>query len=88
MACSGIEALRDLPNIGQQLAVELVASDIASLDALKAMGSLQAAIGLRDHGFHVCANKLYALEGAIRGIRWHGIPPAQRSALWSAFQAY
>jgi len=79
--------LRDLPNIGEQLASELVASDLISIEDLTAMGSLNAAFCLRDHGFSVCANKLYALEGAIRGVRWHAIPSQQRSALWSAFQA-
>ncbi len=74
-------ALRDLPNIGKQLASELAAAGILASNQLLGIGSLGAALHLSEHGFLVCNNKLYALEGAIRGIRWHGIPVEERSAL-------
>lgn len=79
--------LRDLPNIGELLASELAASGLTMHDQLVEAGSLKAAVCLQEHGFSVCSSKLYALEGAIRGIRWHSIPTQERSALWSAFQA-
>ena len=30
---------------------------------------------------------LAGLEGAIRGVRWHAIPPDEREALWRKYQA-
>jgi len=49
-------------------------------------GAMGAALRLVEHGDHVCSNRLYALEGASRGVRWHDIPQDERSALWKAYQ--
>ena len=77
--------LRELPNIGARLASELSSSCITTADQLMEAGSLNAAALLQAHGFSLCSNKLYALEGAIRGLRWHRIPSEERSALWLEF---
>ena len=79
--------LRDLPNIGVVLASELTMSGITTVNQLMKEGSLKAAVCLQKHGFPVCSNKLYAIEGAICGLRWHSISTQERSALWAAFQA-
>ena len=78
--------LRDLPNIGAKLALELAESGIPTFAHLGEVGSVGAALQLELHDFSVCANKLYALEGAIRGIRWHDIPSEERQKLWNAFK--
>ncbi len=67
-----MEALTDLQNIGPSLSNKLIKSSIKSKDALKRIGSEKALIKvatLENSG--VCINMLYALEGAIQGIRWH-----------------
>jgi len=78
--------LADLPNLGPKLIRELESIHIASTEAFRSRGALRSAILLVDQGFDVCASKLYALEGAIRGVRWHDIPQEERRGLWDAFQ--
>ena len=78
--------LRSLANIGAVLASELIESGITTSAQLTEAGSVGVALQLEMHGFSVCGNKLYALEGAIRGIRWHDIPSQERQQLWDAFK--
>ena len=78
--------VRALPNIGDKLASDLMQSGIATSSQLVEVGSVGAALQLELHDFSVCANTLYALEGAIRGIRWHDIPSEERQKLWNAFK--
>ena len=75
-------ALREMRNIGEVVAAELEASGIADGEALRAAGSIGAAIRLRDSGYDVCRSKLGGLEGAIRDMKWHLIPVDEREALW------
>jgi DNA transformation protein len=66
--------LTDLPNIGKVLAEKLNNIGITNYSDLKASGSENAIIRiatLDDSG--ACINMLYALEGAIQGIRWHNL---------------
>ncbi len=63
--------LCSLPNIGAVLASELEAAGIKTPEQLRKVGSKQACARLRESGAHVCLSKLYALEGAVRGVRWH-----------------
>jgi TfoX C-terminal domain len=78
--------VRDLPNIGIQLATELARSGVTTPIQLVELGSLAVATRLQENGFSVCHSKLCALEGAIRGVRWHSIPTQERLALWRAYQ--
>ena len=79
-------ALGDMRNIGKVVAVELAAAGIPDGEALRAAGSVGAAIRLRDSGFDVCKSKLGGLEGAIRDITWHLIPADERAELWERLQ--
>ena len=79
-------ALRDMRNIGTVVAAELAAAGISDDEALRAAGSVGAAIRLRDSGFDVCKSKLGSLEGAIRDIAWNLIPVDERAALWERLQ--
>jgi DNA transformation protein len=66
--------LNTLPNIGKKLEELLNQAEISTPEELKVIGSKQALIKLstiKESG--VCLNMLYALEGAIQGIRWHGL---------------
>jgi len=69
-----MEQLTDLPNIGKTLAAKLSAIGIKTGQELKVVGSKNAIIKistLANSG--ACINMLFALEGAIQGIRWHGL---------------
>jgi DNA transformation protein len=82
------EELTDLPNIGTVLADTLRRVGIQTPADLKAAGSVEALLRIRRQivDDKACANKLYALEGAIRGVRWHDIPQDERAELWRRFQ--
>jgi hypothetical protein len=82
-----MKALRELRNIGEVCAAELEAAGIKDGEALRAAGSVGAAIRLRDAGFDVCRSKLAGLEGAIRGVKWNLVPPEVRTELWSRLES-
>lgn len=74
-----------LPNIGAILAKELIRAGIESPGQLREMGAEQAFIRLRAVDPGACLNKLYAIEGAVQGIRWHGLDPARKLELKEFF---
>jgi DNA transformation protein and related proteins len=84
---NSMTALCDLRNIGDVVAAELEKAGITDGETLKKIGSINAALRLREAGFDVCRSKLSGLEGAIRGIRWHMISKEEREALWKRFVA-
>lgn len=65
--------LSKLPNIGKTLEKELNDIGIQTAEELKKIGSIESIIRLNVQG-NTCYNKLYALEGAIREVRWHNLP--------------
>jgi DNA transformation protein len=74
--------LTDMPNIGKELAQKLKLAGISDEQQLKETGSEDALIRIdtiKDGG--ACINMLYALEGAIQGIRWHGLSPERKDEL-------
>jgi len=48
------------------------------------VGSVEAILRIGVTDDESCYNMLYALEGAIQGIRWHGLPPGDRIILKEA----
>ena len=76
-----MKELSTLPNIGGTLAARLSNAGIDSPEELVSVGSIAATLRLRGLEERACYNTLYALEGAIRGIRWHAIPKADRDEL-------
>jgi len=81
--------LTDLPNIGAVMADTLHRVGIETPADLKAVGSVE--VLLRIHRTipddKACVHKLYALEGAIRGIRSNDLPQGERAELWQRFKA-
>ena len=65
--------LSKLPNIGKTLAEKLIQCGITSPDDLKSIGSENSFIRIKTIDHNACINMLYALEGAIQGIRWHNL---------------
>lgn len=81
--------LTDMSNIGQEVGRLLVAAGIRSRQELKRLGAVAAAIriGILRPNDPPCRSMLAGLEGAIRGMRWHAIPKAEREALWKEYEA-
>ena len=82
------ESLRDLPNIGEEMARCLREAGIHTPAELRRIGSVEAATRVSPYkrSGPVCRSALCALEGAIRGVRWHVIPKAERDELWKQYQ--
>jgi len=80
------KSLSDLPNIGKTLANRLVIAGIETPDHLLAIGSENAFIKLATIDENACINQLYALEGAIQGIRWHDLSSERKSELLEFFK--
>ncbi len=65
--------LSSLPNISISLETQLNAVGIETIEQLIKVGSRQAWLGIKAIDNSACINRLYALEGAIQGVRWHGL---------------
>lgn len=77
--------LSTLPNIGKTLAEKLKVVGINTPDLLRSTGSEDAFIKLKTVDQEACINMLYALEGAIQGIRWHDLDRKRKSELKDFF---
>ena len=74
--------LEDLPNVGPELARELRAAGVRTAAELRRLGAKGAWAKVRDvNPERDCASSLLALEGAVRGVRWMSIQPADRKVL-------
>jgi DNA transformation protein len=78
--------LTKFPNIGPVLAGKLKQIGVRALADLIEMGSIEATIRIGASDLSACFNMLYALEGAISGIRWHDIPKGDREKLKADFK--
>jgi DNA transformation protein and related proteins len=78
--------LTKLPNIGKVLTEKLLMAGINSIQDLKNVGAENAIIKISTiDNNEVCINMLYALEGAIQGIRWHKLCPERKIELTEFF---
>lgn len=66
--------MNELPNIGSELAKRIESAGFETVESLKEAGSRQVFLTLNEMDPTVCINTLYALEGAVRSIRWHSLP--------------
>ena len=70
-----------LPNIGKVLASKLIDLGYTNLDQIKSAGAEHIFQQLRMIDEDVCINCLYALEGAITGVRWHDLNEKRKMEL-------
>jgi DNA transformation protein len=80
-----MDDLTQLPNIGPVLAEKLNQIGVTTYDELAEMGSVEALIRIGQTDITAFANMLYALEGAILGVRWHDIPKEHRDKVKEQF---
>jgi len=74
----------NLVNIGPKLERLLNEVGIHEAEKLKEIGSVEATYLLYQKD-RDCINKLFAIEGAIRGIRWHNIRHEEKIQLKESF---
>ena len=80
--------LSELPNIGKELEKLLESIGMHDLDDLKKLGSIKVLRKISNSKDSACLNKLYAIEGAIRGIRWHKLSSEDKRRLKEEFLNY
>ncbi len=78
--------LSDMINIGKELEKMLIGVGINTPQDLVEIGSVEATKRFKLQGV-ACYNKLYALEGAIRNMRWHGLSKMDKEKLKEAYKA-
>ncbi|MCX7771484.1 MAG: TfoX/Sxy family protein [Clostridia bacterium] len=78
--------LSDMPNISGVIEEKLMDVGILSPAALIEAGSRDAFQRIRIKDPTVCFNMLCALEGAVRGIRWHYLDQEVKDELRTYFK--
>jgi DNA transformation protein len=73
-----VDELTRLPNIGTVLAQKLRQAGITSNDDLIDLGSVEVYLRVWGRQDVIGYNMLYAIEGAIQGVRWHDLPREHR----------
>jgi DNA transformation protein len=73
--------LDEMQNIGKTLADKLIHAGISNAEELAVIGSESAFLRLRTIDRTACINMLFAIEGAIQGIRWHGLDKTRKKEL-------
>lgn len=68
-------------NIGTVVEQQLEQAGIHTPEELRAVGSREAWLRIKAIDPSACYNRLCALEGAIRGVRWHDLPSGVKADL-------
>ncbi len=77
-----------LPNIGKVVAEQLQQVGVHTPDELRQIGSREAWLRIQSVDPSACYNRLCALEGALRGIRWHDLDAETKAELKAFYQAH
>ncbi|MSU00380.1 TfoX/Sxy family protein [Tissierella pigra] len=80
--------LSTLINIGNKVEQQLNEVGIETINQLIETGSRQAWLRIKEIDDSACINRLYALEGAIQGIRWHDLSEVSKEELREFFNTY
>lgn len=76
-----MNSLSGLPNIGKILEGQLKEVGIDTYELLNEIGSKKAWLKIKEIDESVWVNRLYALEGAIEGIRYHSLSGDKKKEL-------
>jgi len=76
-----VEVLSSLPNISKVIESKLNDVGIQTKEQLFAVGLNDSFIRIRMKDTDTCINMLYAIEGAIEGIRWHDLSNNKKTEL-------
>ncbi len=83
-----MSAMTDLANIGPKLEVQLAEVGIATPAELRAAGSREAWLRIKAIDPSACLMRLCALEGAIRGVRWHSLDEDVKAELKAFYHSH
>lgn len=78
--------LTSLPNLGPKSQKMLLAAGIATIDQLREMGAVEAYWRVKQSGANASLNLLWALEGALSGLRWQDVAREHRTSLLLALE--
>lgn len=81
-------AISLLPNLGPKSRQMLERAGLVSLDQLRALGSVAAFVRVKRAGGKPSVNLLWALEGALTGLRWQVVAREHRTSLLLALETY
>lgn len=81
-------ALSEMNNIGATLEAQLIQAGIETPDALRAVGSREAWLRIKAFDPSACIMRLSALEGAIRGVRWHHLDDDIKQSLREFYHSH
>lgn len=79
------EVLRIALNLGPKSSAWLTAIGIGSIEDVRALGPIEVCRRLRAAGYPVSVVMAYALEGALGGCHWNGIPWEAKQQLRTDF---
>jgi hypothetical protein len=82
------DPLATLPNLGARSAAMLQAAGITTLKQLKALGSVRAFSKVKQTQPKASLNLLWALEGALSGLRWQDVAKEHRASLLLALDTH
>jgi len=80
-------SLQQLPNLGPKSIQMLASAGIHSLDQLQRLGSVAAYVQVKKVAPAASLNLLWALEGALTGLRWQDVARNHRTSLLMALDA-
>jgi DNA transformation protein len=83
-----LETLLSLPNIGKELARQLLDAGIDTPEKLRQIGSREAWLRILSRDPSACYMRLCGLEGAIRGVRWHSLDAGVKAELKEFYRKY
>jgi 8-oxo-dGTP diphosphatase len=78
---SGFNALTQMQNIGITLAEHLHQAGIKNPEEFRSLGSEKAFLRIQAIMPDACLSQLYAMEGAIQGVRWHSLDHGRKEEL-------
>lgn len=77
----GMNKLADLPNIGRVLEKKLHEVEVNGQEELKNLGAKEAFLRIQRMDPTACLHMLYALEGAVQGIRYTQLTQEEKQGL-------
>lgn len=80
--------LSRLPNIGKVVEAQLEEVGIKTTEDLRAIGSKEAWLKIREIDPSACIHKLYGLEGAVQGIKKSNLREETKSDLREFFRSF
>ncbi len=79
--------LKELPNIGPELARLLDEAGVRDAEELRALGTQEAFLRLKARDPDACFHKLTAIEGAVQGVRKSQLDPERKAQLRAFFES-